>query len=116
MLVQRRNPAVRAYFFWGYYLGTDSEERAREATQKLQAPNAAHFWMPGPELSTALASSLKLGAGRTPFDVYLLYRRGVLWESAIPAPTYWQQQNGLVQADAFDIARLESRIQQLLGG
>ncbi len=115
MMVQRRDPALRAYFFWGPYQGLDNQDRAREAAQKYAAPNSAHFWSPSPDISRDLAAVLRLGAGRVPFDVYLLYKKGVLWESLIPAPTYWQQQIGLVQGDGFDITRLESRIQQLAG-
>jgi len=115
LMVQRRDPELRAYFVWGLYQGADSEARAREAAEKYAAPGTAHFWMPNATLSTDLAGILKLGAGRIPFDVYLLYRRGVIWESRVPLPGYWQQQNGLVQGDVFDIARLEARIQQFLG-
>jgi hypothetical protein len=115
MLVQRRNPALRAYFVWGLYLGTDNEDRAREMARKYAAPFTVHFWTASPDISKDLAGVLRLGAGRLPFDVYMLYRNGTLWESRIPAPAYWQQQMGIVQGDLFNITKLESRIQQLLG-
>jgi hypothetical protein len=115
MLVQRRDPNLRSYFCWGLYQGVDTEEQARQAAQKYAAPNAVHFWMPEPDISRDLATVLKLGAGRTPFDVYLLYRPRVLWETLIPQPTYWQQQIGLLQGDPYDITKLETRIRQLQG-
>jgi hypothetical protein len=114
MLVQRRDPSLRAYFVWGRYLGEDDEAKAREATQKFMAPNSVYFWMPVPQISRQLAEVLRLASGLIPYDVYLLYRRGILWESTVPAPTYWQQQMGVVQGDTFDITRLETQIQRLL--
>ena len=113
MLVQRRSPELRAYFVWGRYTGADDEQRARESTQKYKAPNAVYFWMPSPAISEELTSVLKLAPGRMVYDVYLLYRKGILWESQIPAPTYWQQQMGVLQGDPFDITRLETQVQRL---
>jgi hypothetical protein len=115
MLVQRRDPSIRAYFVWGLYQGTDSEERARESSRKFAAPNTVYYWMPRPEISRDLVQALKLGAGRVPFDIYLLYRRRALWEGRMPSPDYWQQQMGVLQGDAFDIGKLEKQIQRLLG-
>ena len=114
MLVQRSDPRIRAYFIWGRYQGTDDENQARQDMQKFRAPNTVNFWMPVPLLSKDLNAVLKLGADRIPFDVYLLYRRNAFWEEALPAPTYWQQQMGVLQGDAFDITTLEKQIQRLL--
>jgi len=114
MMTQRRGSEIRAYILWGRYLGTDDEEKARAISRNYAAPNSAHFWMPKPEISEGLAGVLRIARGRVPYDVYLLYPKGVLWETQIPAPAYWQQQMGVLQGDPFDITRLESRIQQLL--
>jgi hypothetical protein len=114
MLVQWRTPPFRTYFVWGRYSSLDDEARAREETLKHRAPNASFFWMPAPILPEELMSVLKIGTGRTIFDVYLLYRRGVLWESRLPAPTYWQQQIGVIQGDPFNVTRMEAQIQRLL--
>jgi hypothetical protein len=114
MLVQRRSPDLRAYFVWGRYSSMDDDAAAHDVTQKYTAPNAAHFWMPAEIAPKELAAVLKIGAGRAIFDIYLLYRKNVFWEGQLPPPTYWQQQMGVVQGDAFDITRLESQIQRLL--
>jgi hypothetical protein len=114
MLVQWSNPPFRTYFVWSRYSALDDEEQARAATRKYPAPNATYFWMPVPALSQELITVLKLGAGRFPFDIYLLYKRGVLWDSQVPSPTYWQQQMGVIQGEPFNIARLGNHIQSLL--
>jgi hypothetical protein len=114
MLVQYGSPAFRTYFVWSRYSSMDDEAKAREESAKHRAPNAAYFWLPVPVLTEDLVSALKIGAGRAIFDVYLLYRRGVLWESRLPAPAYWQQQLGIIQGDPFNISRLEAQIQRLL--
>jgi hypothetical protein len=112
MLVQWGKPQFRTYFVWGGYSGIDNEDQAREATRKFQAPNAAYFWMPVPALSPDLISVLKLGVGRIPFDLYLLYAKGILWQDHVPVPTYWQQQIGVIQADPFNITQMERMIQR----
>lgn len=114
MLVQYRTPPFRTYFVWSKYASLDDEATAREQTMKHRAPNAAYFWLPAPVLTEDLISALKIGAGRTIFDIYLLYRRGVIWESRLPAPTYWQQQIGVIQGDPFNITRMEAQIQRLM--
>jgi hypothetical protein len=114
LLVQHRNPNLRAYFIWGPYLRTDSVESARASTQRFLAPNAAYYWTATPSLGQELGSVLRLAGGRLAWDVYLLYRKEILWESRLPEPTYWQQQLDVVQADTLDIIKMEQRIQQLL--
>jgi hypothetical protein len=115
MLVQRRSPDLRAYFVWGRFSSLDEEARAREAAQKYAAPNAAHFYMPTTILPQDLTAVLKIPGFRPIFDVYLLYRKGTFWEAQLPAPTYWQQQLGALQGEAFNITRMETQIQKLLG-
>ena len=115
MLRQRNDPNLRVYLLWGLYQGADTEQLARENSRKFAAPNATHFWTARTGISRELAAVLRLGTGRIPFDVYLLYRKGVIWEKQIPAPSYWQQQMGLIQGDRFDIGGLESQIQRLAG-
>jgi len=114
LLVQQRDPNLRAYFIWGPYLTTDSEDIARASTQRLLAPNAAYYWTPTPRLGQELGSVLRLAGGRLAWDVYLLYRKEIIWEGRFPEPTYWQQQLDVIQADPLDIIKLKGRIQQLL--
>jgi hypothetical protein len=115
MMIQRRSPDLRAYFVWGRFSGNDDEAHARESTKKYAAPNAAYFWVPVPVAQQELTSVLRIAPGQIVYDVYLLYRKSVLWESQIPTPTYWQQQLGILQGDRFDITRLETQIQRLSG-
>jgi hypothetical protein len=114
MLVQRRSPDLRAYFVWGRYSSMDDDATAHDAAQKYQAPGTVHFWMPAEIAPKELAAVLKIATGHAAFDVYLLYRKNIFWESQLPPPTYWQQQMGVLQGDAFDITRLETQIQRLL--
>ena len=114
MLAQRNNPEVRAYFVWGPFLKTDNMDLARQCSERYAAPNSAHFWMPNLKLAQQLGRLLRIGAGKMAWDVFLLYKRGVLWDSEAPEPTYWQQQLEILQGDPFDIMAMEARIQQAL--
>ena len=115
MLAQRRDPNLRAYFVWGPYLDADNAQTARESASRYQAPNSAYYWTSTPGLAQELASVLRLPGGRLAWDVYLLYRKGVLWETSFPIPAYWQRQLDILQGDDFDITKMESRIQSFLG-
>ena len=51
LLMELRNPNVRAYFVWGPYLKSDTEAAAREISERAWAPNSVYFWTPGQKLS-----------------------------------------------------------------
>jgi hypothetical protein len=114
LLVQGRNPDLRAYFVWGPYLQSDSVELARMATERFLAPNAAYFWESTPSLSRELAGVLRLAGNQLAWDVYLVYRKRKLWEDRFPGPTYWQHQLDVLQGEPLDLARLEGRVRALL--
>ncbi len=114
MLVQQSNPDLRAYFVWAPFIASDSLEAARSATEKYAAPNTVYFWLPSIKIAQELAAVLRLGAGRLAWDVFLLYKRGIIWQTMIPEPTYWQQQLDILQGDAFDTMVMEAKIQQAL--
>ena len=114
LLVQGRDPNLRAYFIWGPYLDSDNVEFARMATERFLAPNAVYFWEPTPALSRGLAGVLLLVGNQLAWDVYLLYRKRVLWEDPFPGPTYWQHQLDVLQGEPLDVARLEGRVRALL--
>ncbi|HYK88385.1 MAG TPA: hypothetical protein VE398_06425 [Acidobacteriota bacterium] len=114
MLVQRQDPNLRAYFIWGPYLAADNPEAAQSATRKYQAPNAAYYWTPSLRLGREFAGMLHLAGDGPAWDVYLLYPRGTQWEGRVPQPIYWQQQLDILQADVFDVDRMETHIQALI--
>jgi len=114
MLLQRRDPQVRTYFIWGPYLTGDTIETARQGTQRFLAPNSVYFWTSTQKLSAELASVLRLGMGRAAWDVYLIYRKGIIWEGQVPSPTYWQQQLEVLQGEPFNITVFEGRILEYL--
>jgi hypothetical protein len=114
MLAQQGNPELRAYFIWAPFIHGDSVEAARSATERYLAPNSVYFWLPTVKIAQDLSIVLRLGAGRIAWDVFLLYKRGTIWETTIPEPAYWQQQLEILQGDPFNTMVLEAKIQQAL--
>lgn len=114
LLVERPDPNLRAYFVWEPVLNTDGEATARQSSQRFGAPNSVHFWTPTQKLAKDMAGVLKLAADRIAWDVYLLYRKGILWQREPPSPTYWQHQLGVIQGDSLDIEILEARLTEAL--
>lgn len=111
LLMEFGNRDVRAYFVWLPILAADNEQAARQGTERNQAPNSVYFWLPTTKLAQEAASILQMAAGRLAWDVYLLYRKGMLWDRAFPAPAYWQQQLGILQGDTFNPQAMRARIQ-----
>ncbi len=105
---------VRAYFVWVPILEPDNEQAARRSTQRYQAPNSVYFWAPTRKLSDGVASIIGLAAGRPAWDVYFLYRKGIVWDRVFPAPSYWQQQLDVIQGDAFNPVVMRARIKDAL--
>ncbi len=105
---------MRSYFIWGPFLPADNAESARTATAKYGAPDSVYFWTPDTRLAADLAVTLRLPVGHLAWKVYLLYRRGIIWDRLPPKPAYWQQQLEVLQGEKFDIASMEVEIQRAL--
>ena len=116
LLTQHRDPNLRAYWVWGPYLRSDTEKAARDSSLRYGAPNSVYFWTPTPKLATDLAANLRFPAGRLAWDVYLLYGRGTMWDSAFPRPSYWQHQLEILQGAPLDINLLDARVIESLRG
>jgi hypothetical protein len=115
LLVQRRNPNLRAYFVWGAYLRGDTVDMAQAASQRFMAPNAAYYWTPTQKLSQDLGITLRLAGGRAAWDVYLMYGKGAIWESRFPEPAFWQHLiTGNLQADPLDPSIFGARVEEYL--
>jgi hypothetical protein len=114
LLLQNRNPDLRAYFIWGPYLKSDNPEIARVNSDRFYALNASFFWTATSSLAEELAKQLKLPPGRLAWDVYLVYGKGTLWDKSIPMPAYWAHQIDVPQGEPLDMQKFETRIQQLL--
>ena len=115
LLTQHRDPNLRSYFVWGPFIRSDNEAAARENAQRFAAPNSMHFWTPTPKLGEDLSATLRLPAGRTAWDVFLLYTKRTFWDSSPPAPAYWQQQLEVVQGDPYDVTVFDAHIVKALG-
>ena len=105
---------VRAYFVWLPALSGDSEQAARKSTERYPAPNSVYFWLAIPNAAQEAGFVLRMPTGRLAWDVYLLYRRGAIWESSFPYPTYWQHQLDILQGDAFNPPVFRARVQDAL--
>lgn len=113
-LVQHRDPNLRAYWVWGPFLTNDTAETARENVRRYSAPNSVHYWTPTSKYAQDLAHVLRMPAGRLAWDVYLLFKSGVIWDVDPPKPTYWQHQQEILQGDPLDIPSLETHLLEAL--
>jgi hypothetical protein len=104
------NREVRAYYVWAPILTGDTEASARQSSQRFPAANSSHFWTSSPGLIHEAAAVLQLAAGRTAWDVFLLYRKEIMWHSSFPVPSYWQQQLDIIQGAPFDPQALKMRL------
>jgi hypothetical protein len=114
ILMETPDPGIRAYFVWGPFLDTDSEKTAREITERVWSPNSVYFWTPDKKLAMEAGWVLQLAAGRPAWDVYLLFKRGIMWEKTFPIPTYWQQQLDVLQGDKYDPQQMRVKIHESL--
>ncbi len=105
---------LRCYIVWGPFLHTDTEAAARDTTARTWAPYTSYFWLPDLKLALEAGWVLRLAAGRPAWDVYLLYKREVLWERTFPSPGYWQQQLDVLQGDKYSPETMRVRIQEFL--
>lgn len=110
LLLQHRNPGIRAYFLWGPFIRSDNETAARQNSTRYLAPNTVHFWTPTPRFGADLAEVLRLPDGLLAWDVFLLYPKGAIWEQRVPRPAYWQHQLEILQGEPLNIPSLEYRI------
>jgi hypothetical protein len=115
LMTEFGNRDLRAYFVWIPVLSGDSEQAARKSTERYPAPNSGYFWLTTPKAAQEAASVLHMAAGRLAWDVYLLYRRGLIWEASFPSPSYWQHQLDILQGDAFNPQVFRARIHDALG-
>jgi hypothetical protein len=114
LIVRRRTAALKAYFIWGAYLPTDTQRMAEEHSRRFFTPNGAYYWIPSYALARELAPVLKMVRGRDAWDVYLLYRKGTVWDKIIPEPWYWQHQLDVLQGAPFNTKALDARVTQAL--
>jgi hypothetical protein len=104
------NREVRAYYVWAPILAGDTEETARLSAKRVPAPNSSHFWISSQKLLQDAAAVLELPAGRIAWDVFLLYRKEIMWETAFPLPTYWQHQLDVIQGTPLDPVALRAAL------
>ena len=72
------------------------------------------------QVSQAYHWTLQLGERqrrhRVAWDIFLLYRAGVRWEEAPPAPDFWMHQLFLEDVPKLDVDTLKYELEQTLRG
>ncbi len=114
LMMELGDQEVRAYYVWIPILAPDNEQAARQSTLRYPAPNSVYFWTPTPKLSYDAATVIGLAPGRPAWDVYFLYKRGVIWDRTFPAPNYWQRQLDVIQGEPLDPTVMRLRIRSAL--
>jgi hypothetical protein len=112
-LARVSNPDLAAFVVWVPQLGAERKHVASGAAI-ITDPRAQQYWDADNWLDTAYGKVLK-----TPdvaWDVYLLYRRGVKWNDALPPhPDFWMHQlSGVHDAPHLDPDVLRKHTEDLL--
>jgi len=107
---------LKVYAVWEPILRTDDERAARKATVLLDDPRVEHFWISTRDVGEMFQEPINLTA-EPAWDVYLVYPRGVTWDSSPPEPAYFMHQlrGRLPDASRLDAAQLAKRLEVTLG-
>jgi hypothetical protein len=86
------------------------------ATTLVSDPRIRHYWDEDERLGKFYEVSLPT-PGTPSWDVYLLYRPGIMWaEPAPPKPTFWMHQlGGVTAAPHLDPDKFAAKARELLG-
>ena len=116
MLKQNADPRVQVYAVW-VPMQSGAETDVPEATAVLPDPRARHYWDADGFTMRAFGPVLSLPPDREAWDLYLLYKPGVRWDTeAPPAPTFWMHQlMGVENGPMLDPKVLGEKLAQVLG-
>lgn len=107
------DPNVRVYLVWVPAVEIDTLENAKARTYLMPDPRVTQFWTETPSLSEAFKTSL--GLQSIAWDVFLLYRPGVTWQSPAPAPQLIMHNRGDLPPDQhLDGIKLSAEVQKML--
>lgn len=80
--------SVAAQIVWMPMVAGDHPKLANQLAQSWQEPIISHSWDSKRVLGNEFQKVLKLT--NTAWDIYLIYKPGVVWEGSLPPkPTYW---------------------------
>lgn len=80
--------SVTAQIVWMPMVAGDQPKLAKQLSQSWQDPLVSHSWDSERVLGNEFQKVLSLT--RTAWDIYLIYKPGVVWEGTMPPkPTYW---------------------------
>ncbi|MFN2516997.1 MAG: hypothetical protein ABR556_12385 [Pyrinomonadaceae bacterium] len=75
----------------------------------------SYFWDEKGDMGQSYSRVLQLPAGRTAWDVYLVFDRKVEWKNELPVPNSWMHQlNDVSPERRLDGSRLAGEIKELL--
>jgi len=111
----------RLYLLWLPVLENDSIEAAAQTRALLPVDGRTeHFWDDDLQVSRAYHQTLQLAERqrrhRVAWDIFLLYRFGVRWGEAPPAPDFWMHQLFLDDVPKLDVDTLKYELEQTLRG
>lgn len=83
-----------AYVVWEPILNTDSEPSSRRAATLFPDPRVKSYWVRSRTVGELFQNAIQLRT-EPAWDVYLVYRPGIVWEGDTPPePTYYMHQLG----------------------
>ena len=111
--------AFHLHVVWLPVLENDSIEAARGMRAGLPSDDrVSHFWDDGLIVSQGYHRVLKLGERqrrhRVAWDIFLLYRAGVIWKDAPPVPDFWMHQLFLDDVPKLETDALRGQLEQML--
>jgi hypothetical protein len=105
--------SFRAHVVWTPVLAGDTDTAAKAAAADRRGERVEHYWDRAKTLSLAAHGVLDLATwDRTvAWDVYLLYRAGAVWSTALPEPASWLHQLRIDDRPSLDADSLRSAMQ-----
>lgn len=118
LFAQIAGTTVKGFSLWLPTMDGDNEESAQAGSTGFPDDLVQHVWDPQRSLGELFAKTLSLKG--IAWDVYLLYKAGVTWDTDLPPePTFWMHQlpvDAGADGKAFlNPARFSQELLKLLG-
>ncbi len=107
------NANVKVYALWAPYLQTDSRAAAGRAAAYLSDSRASHFWDLWKFGSRVYADQFNYPQHEA-WDLFVLYRPGILWQGEAPRPTTWFQHRDLPHGTPYTKAALRDELLKMV--
>jgi hypothetical protein len=102
-----RRSSIQVFMIWSSQKGAQ-EKNVSAATRLIPDRRVRDYWDGSDEVGTAFASVFR--SSEPVWDVWMVFRPGVLWKRSPPTPTWWEDQIGLRGGRELDPKRFARKV------